>query len=79
MITEMFFFQFYSDYKFLYTFHIVGAHYSSRPLFETFEIRGILGNTGAVSRAGLKGATKVFKHGRRSPWVPTLTGPSPGP
>ena len=73
------FFQFYSDYKFLYTFHKVGAHYSSRPLFETFEIRGILGNTGAVSRAGLKGATKVFKHGRRSPWVPTLTGPSPGP
>ena len=23
---------------------------------------------------GLKGATKVFKHGRKSPWVPTLNG-----
>ena len=31
----------------------------------------------AVSRAGLEGATKVFKHGRKSPWVPTLTGPIP--
>ena len=39
--------------------------------------RGILGDPGAVSRAGRKGATKVFKHGRKSPWVPTLTGPSP--
>ena len=37
----------------------------------------ILGNPGAVSRAGLKGATKVFKHGWKSPWVPTLTGPLP--
>ena len=34
----------------------------------------ILGDPGAVSRAGLKGATKVFKHRRKSPWVPTLTG-----
>ena len=32
----------------------------------------ILGEPGAVSRAGRKGATKVFKN---SPWVPTLTGP----
>ena len=24
---------------------------------------------------GRKGATKVFKHGPKSPWVPTLTGP----
>ena len=31
----------------------------------------------AVSRARRKGATKVFKHGRKSPWVPTLTGPFP--
>ena len=31
----------------------------------------------AVSRAGRKGATKVFKHRRKSPWVPTLTGPFP--
>ena len=37
----------------------------------------ILGNPGAVSQAGLKGATKVFKHGWKSPWVPTLTGPLP--
>ena len=37
----------------------------------------ILGDPGAVSRAGLKGATKVFKHGQKSPWVPTLTGPFP--
>ena len=35
----------------------------------------ILGDPGAVSRAGLKGATKVFKHGRKSPWVPALTEP----
>ena len=39
--------------------------------------RVILGDPGAVSRAGRKGATKVFKHRRKSPWVPTLTGPFP--
>ena len=32
--------------------------------------RVILGVPGAVSRAGRKGATKVFKHRRKSPWVP---------
>ena len=32
---------------------------------------------GGVSRAGRKGATKVFKHRRKSPWVPTLTRPFP--
>ena len=37
----------------------------------------IVGDPEAVSRAGRKGATKVFKHGRKSPWVPTLTGPFP--
>ena len=37
----------------------------------------ILGDPGAVSRAGRKGATKVFKHSRKSPWVPTLTEPFP--
>ena len=37
----------------------------------------ILGDPGAVCRAGLKGATKVFKRGRKSPWVPTLTEPFP--
>ena len=34
---------------------------------------GILGDPGAVSRIARKGGTKVFKHGRESPWVPTLT------
>ena len=33
----------------------------------------ILGDPGAVSRVGRKGGTKVFKYGRKSPWVPTLT------
>ena len=33
----------------------------------------ILGDPGAVSRVGRKGATKVFMYGRKSPWVPTLT------
>ena len=33
----------------------------------------ILGDPGAVSRVGRKGATKVCKYGRKSPWVPTLT------
>ena len=36
-----------------------------------------LGDPGAVIRAGRKGATKVFMHGRKSPWVPTLTEPFP--
>ena len=35
--------------------------------------RSILADPGVVSRVGRKGATKVFKYGRRSPWVPTLT------
>ena len=30
-----------------------------------------------VSRVGRKGGTKVFKYGRKSPWVPTVTGPFP--
>ena len=37
----------------------------------------ILWDPGAVSGAGTKSATKVFKHKRKSPWVPTLTGPFP--
>ena len=41
------------------------------------EVRTILGDPGAVSRAGRKGATKVFKYKRKSPWVPSLTGPFP--
>ena len=32
-----------------------------------------LRDPGAVSRIGRKGRTKVFKYGRKSPWVPTLT------
>ena len=40
-------------------------------------VDSILGDPGAVSQAGLKGSTKVFKHGRKSPCVPTLTGPFP--
>ena len=37
----------------------------------------ILGDPGAVSRAGKKDATKVFKHRRKSRRVPTLSGPFP--
>ena len=33
----------------------------------------ILGDPEAVSRVGRKGGTNVFKYGRKSPWVPTLT------
>ena len=33
----------------------------------------ILGDPGAVSRVGRKGGTNVFKYGRKSLWVPTLT------
>ena len=33
----------------------------------------ILGDPGAVSRVGRKGGMKVFKYGRKSPWVSTLT------
>ena len=33
----------------------------------------ILGDPEAVSRVGRKDVTKVFKNGRKSPWVPTLT------
>ena len=43
----------------------------------SFPVFSILADPGAVSRAGRKGATKVFKHRRKSPWVPTLTGPFP--
>ena len=42
-----------------------------------FKFQIILGDPGVVSRDGRKGATKVFKHRRKSPWVPTLTGPFP--
>ena len=45
--------------------------------FRTISKNSILGHPGAVSRLGRKGGTKVFKFGRKSPWVPTLTGPFP--
>ena len=41
------------------------------------QLRFILGDPGTVSREGRKGAVKLFKHRRKSPWVPTLTGPFP--
>ena len=37
----------------------------------------ILGDPVAVSRAGRKDTTKVFRLRRKSSWVPTLTGPLP--
>ena len=37
----------------------------------------ILGDPAAVSRAKRKGETRVFKHRRKNPWVPTLTRPFP--
>ena len=46
---------------------------------DTFQLKAsgslqtILGDPGAVSRVGRKGATKVFRYGRKSPWVLTLT------
>ena len=40
---------------------------------DTVVVCGILGDPGAISRVGRKGGTKVFKYGRKSPWVPTLT------
>ena len=47
-------------------------HFEKESYFNT-----ILGDPRAVSRPGRKGATKVFKHRRKSPWAPTLTGPFP--
>ena len=37
----------------------------------------ILGDPRAVNRVGRKNVTKVFKYGRKSPWVPTVTEPFP--
>ena len=37
------------------------------------KVTDILEDPGAVSRVWRKCATKVFKYGRKSPWVPTLT------
>ena len=41
--------------------------------FRKRDVSCILGDSGAVSRVGRKGETKVFKYGQKSPWVPTLT------
>ena len=49
---------------------------TKKPIYMSYK-QAILGDSGAVSRAGRKGATKVFKHRRKSPWVPTLTRPFP--
>ena len=38
-----------------------------------FTIKHILGDLGTVSRVWRKGATKVFKYGRKSPWAPIPT------
>ena len=40
---------------------------------ENFYVGLIFGDPGVVNRVGRKGGTKVFKYGRKSPWVPTLT------
>ena len=42
-------------------------------LKEAVSVKTILGDPWAVSRVGRKGGTNVFKYGRKSPWVPTLT------
>ena len=71
------------------TCHYQALHSASDWLKEIFRTAGpirriaqiwvvtILGDPGAVSRAGRNDATKVFKHGQKSPWVPTLTRPFP--
>ena len=46
-------------------------------LFQTMCPHPSSGGSAAVSRAGRKGATKVFKHGWKSSWIPTLIGPFP--
>ena len=46
-------------------------------IFNNYSSSPILGDPGAVSRVERIGATKVFKYGRKSPWVPTLTEPFP--
>ena len=43
-----------------------------RRIYNDFSVL-IFGDPGAVSRAGRKGGTKVFKYGRKRLWVPTLT------
>ena len=51
--------------------YFIGVYKINRTLHGRLEV--ILGDLGAVSWVGRKGATKVFKYGRKSPWVPTLT------
>ena len=49
------------------------GNFASGATLERLWFRRILGDPGAVSRVGRKGATKAFNYGRKSPWVPTLT------
>ena len=42
-------------------------------MFSVIEVPLIHGDQGAVNWVRRKGATKVFKYGRKSPWVTTLT------
>ena len=65
--------------NFQYDRYELGFFYSFTCCFCLFFFRNsvdgvffILGDPGAVSRVGRKGATKVFKYGRKSPRVPTL-------
>ena len=61
----------------------IGDRHRLRALYANTEKKtsvygcSILGDPGAVSRAGRKSATKGFKHRRKSAWVPSLTGPFP--
>ena len=53
--------------------HLIKEKEFGKSTFSTFLVLVILGDPGAVSLVGRKGRTKVFKYGRKSPWVPTLT------
>ena len=67
--------------------HYLSSHWKSAHITKTWfgkhdfqqqhtnVLHTILRDPGAVSRVGRKGATKVFKHGQKSPLVPTLAGP----
>ena len=61
------------DYFYLDAFWRVNLGMYIIILFIHCKVCSILGDPGAVSRVGRKGGTKVFKYGRKSPWVPTLS------
>ena len=58
------------DYFYLDAFWRVNLCMYIIILFIHCKVCSILGDPGAVSRVGRKGGTKVFKYGRKSPWVP---------